>query len=793
MKGDSWEKVQQQVQERDDRNAEYRKNLETLSNKELKPEKYKTTDGEKQRLAEKDFYNVLANGPYMKKIIAEVGRLTADMEKENGDPKPLNSMKELCAELNNMMPAWQEYTASYMKINAKNGEAARESESAERFLTSLRKCERLFEGDTFGAQKSDAASYPLMKHKVSDNPAMIHCYVMLKHLSGHYEEMTRGGLTVPPDAYVIDCTQKEPYALTGDLEEIMEKEKKQNGYDEAVVVWKDVTGPLFPHLPTPNDLQQGYLGDCYFISSMSAIAANNPKKILDMMRDNGDGTVTMALNELDSYRQDGKKIESSEKNYIKLRKSVPVIEYRKRNQKGEMETVKTAEPFARNSLWAKLGEKGYAMSGFHLSESGGYVDPGDGMLFEIEGGRDEMATATLLGVEGSDGIRSRIFKEHDLENGVAINAIGEALKKKDIVTASSSKALKKKLDEEVENITKARLKGDPAYKALADEKAKSKYEGKVLRDVKNQVFHGVLVSDHAYTVTGMLHSKGEKYVVVRNPHANTDYDGKKKIDFRNYDPAKGEMPNGYCIVPAKEFHKLFDKAVVSEVLKPFDHVDQADGIRKLSNDIFKGLEKSRSFWAKLSMKAASKEFRNFYKAAKNLKNMVNSPACAERTVEEALKLLNDTAKDYYDSRKERRFETNDRNTRVTLAKAAMDLNTAYLKRQDGKLKEDVRAITENILSDRLEFGDSANYDPARAGAKKADFSKKVLQSVMGRLGNDEIVRIAIENDGKKIKRALDTRMIAIRKQDERDKVLRAEAEKRIGKEMNIPTLGGGSK
>jgi hypothetical protein len=43
------------------------------------------------------------------------------------------------------------------------------------------------------------------------------------------------------------------------------------------------------------DVQQGYLGDCYFLASLGAIASQNPSAIEDMFIDNGDGTYTVRL------------------------------------------------------------------------------------------------------------------------------------------------------------------------------------------------------------------------------------------------------------------------------------------------------------------------------------------------------------------------------------------------------------------------------------------------------------------------------------------------------------------
>jgi hypothetical protein len=50
---------------------------------------------------------------------------------------------------------------------------------------------------------------------------------------------------------------------------------------------------LFAHEPCLEDIEQGCLGDCYFLAGLGALVQRNPKSIRDMMMDNGDGTVTV--------------------------------------------------------------------------------------------------------------------------------------------------------------------------------------------------------------------------------------------------------------------------------------------------------------------------------------------------------------------------------------------------------------------------------------------------------------------------------------------------------------------
>ena len=60
-------------------------------------------------------------------------------------------------------------------------------------------------------------------------------------------------------------------------------------------LWDYRDRPLFAHDPSPSDISQGYLGDCYMVATLANVASKNPDLIKEAMRDNGDGTVTVRL------------------------------------------------------------------------------------------------------------------------------------------------------------------------------------------------------------------------------------------------------------------------------------------------------------------------------------------------------------------------------------------------------------------------------------------------------------------------------------------------------------------
>jgi hypothetical protein len=49
------------------------------------------------------------------------------------------------------------------------------------------------------------------------------------------------------------------------------------------------------HAIDPSDVEQGALGDCYFVAQLAAQAKTNPGRIQDLIKDNGNGTYTVTL------------------------------------------------------------------------------------------------------------------------------------------------------------------------------------------------------------------------------------------------------------------------------------------------------------------------------------------------------------------------------------------------------------------------------------------------------------------------------------------------------------------
>ena len=151
----------------------------------------------------------------------------------------------------------------------------------------------------------------------------------LDELTARVMELTQGTLEVP-DSYKYDKKKiKEP----------------NNTIIGKFGIWTKTDDELFPHIPSPNDIKQGYgIHDCYVLSALTQIAKETPEKIMDCMKENvdengvKDGTVTVRFY---NYNPESRKKEPV---YVTVNKTVNRLA-----GKGDV--------YASSSLWVQVFEK----------------------------------------------------------------------------------------------------------------------------------------------------------------------------------------------------------------------------------------------------------------------------------------------------------------------------------------------------------------------------------------------------------------------------------------------------
>ncbi len=69
----------------------------------------------------------------------------------------------------------------------------------------------------------------------------------------------------------------------------------QNGLNNSGIHWQDPADPLFNGPVSADDINQHQFGDCWFVSSLSAVAQKDPQFIQDGIKKNTNGTVSVRI------------------------------------------------------------------------------------------------------------------------------------------------------------------------------------------------------------------------------------------------------------------------------------------------------------------------------------------------------------------------------------------------------------------------------------------------------------------------------------------------------------------
>jgi len=205
------------------------------------------------------------------------------------------------------------------------------------------------------------------------------------------------------------------------------------------------------------DVNQGLMGDCYFVSTVAAIAHQHPEILKEGMRENADGTVSFRF-----FQRFGNELRPT---WVTVNRELAV------RPGGELAFGKSDEKEA----WFPLLEKAYAQF------KSGSNDLATGFQRIGNGGQPADAQEELLGVRASN------WRITGKTASQAFETIKNGLAKGEVFAASSPPAPEKK---------------QTFFTSLLDA-------------LKHSI--GGIVPNHAYSVWGTEEHNGKQYVLLRNP------------------------------------------------------------------------------------------------------------------------------------------------------------------------------------------------------------------------------------------------------------------------------------
>jgi calpain family cysteine protease len=134
------------------------------------------------------------------------------------------------------------------------------------------------------------------------------------------------------------------------------------GKHEDAGKYKEVKGTPFVGGPSPDDVNQGAIGDCYLLAALAAVAKANPKLIESMITDKGDGTYDVTL-----YADKGWFSKDLQPVVVNVTGTFPM------DSKGDPLYGHSGDP---TELWVMIIEKAYAkLKGGYKKIVGGFGGP----------------------------------------------------------------------------------------------------------------------------------------------------------------------------------------------------------------------------------------------------------------------------------------------------------------------------------------------------------------------------------------------------------------------------------
>lgn len=371
--------------------------------------------------------------------------------------------------------------------------------------------------------------------------------------------------------------------------------------------------PLFSHEPSPNDLRQGVLGNCYLMAALSGLAERYPEKLRSCLTDNDNGTVTVRFFRKDISEETGK-CTGYTPVLVTVDKRVP----------------KTTA--ARDCLWAEMIERAYVASGMADAKglTGGPAPLPSEQQAVLSGKFDPLDYPWL-----HDGLEKKPWRPAyaQIEGGVSSSFL-------ELLLGPEAEAALIDFDKFPDNdrVAQVRLALETALRQGSLVNAATYNHDRAHPDVPltdRRENKGVYYN-HAYTVLGI----GEKtvdgitatFVTLRNPHAMTGrvYHAENGRLVGEQDEAEGGVFDLTLEDFANEYERMMvnhlervresDPQPADDLLKP-EYLSH-EGMKRWNKELLRGLEFDKLLYTSDDFQKLAKTARTL---AVNLAGMTGYP------------------------------------------------------------------------------------------------------------------------------------------------------------------------
>jgi hypothetical protein len=285
--------------------------------------------------------------------------------------------------------------------------------------------------------------------------------------------------------------------------------------------FQEFTAPIIPegHTPSPADVHQGSVGDCYLMAAMASVASKTPKKITSMFtpspHDTRSDNVSVRFYEIPSLSSGNTQLKASS---VTVKKSIPRLvkipgTAGSRSLEGHTSYARVKGKNA-PVYWPAMIEKAHAAWPKRRSHLGATNTTGKSSYESLGGGHGHHALTQLTGEVHEEHRLSELDENADQATGQNVRGSGRY-----------SPALSQMYEK-----IQANISGNGAMTLSTPHSWRGTDRAKLSIGVGHSAreeVKGGLAAQHVYSLIGTHEKKGLKYVQIRNPWGHTGQKYKK--------------------------------------------------------------------------------------------------------------------------------------------------------------------------------------------------------------------------------------------------------------------------